>query len=150
MVFGNAVVFSRILKRLHNLTLKKDNSVHFYKYICVFFSHLRLYDIIYIFICNHIVNITIGIVGRGNSTVVRVSVNQAGDPSSRPPRSVCVRKVEFYHCAIDLLPPVPTTGSKKAVHVILCLCNNACKRSLAICRKSRALCPVSRLLSVPI
>ena len=30
------------------------------------------------------------------------------------------------------------------------LCNNACKRSLAICRKSRALCPVSRLLSVPI
>ena len=38
---------------------------------------------------------------------------------------------------------------KKAVHVLLCLCNNACKRSLAICRKSRALCPVSRLLSVP-
>ena len=30
------------------------------------------------------------------------------------------------------------------------VCNNACKRSLAICRKSRALCPVSRLLSVPI
>ena len=26
--------------------------------------------------------------------------------------------------------PVPTTGSKKAVHVLLCLCNNACKRSL--------------------
>ena len=39
---------------------------------------------------------------------------------------------------------------KKTVHVLLCLCNNACKRSLAICRKSRALCPVSRLLSVPI
>ena len=68
----------------------------------------------------------------------------------RAPRSACIRKVEFYHCAIDLLPPVPTTGSKKAVHVLLCLCNNACKRSLAICRKSRALCPVSRLLSVPI
>ena len=60
------------------------------------------------------------------------------------------RKAELYHCAIDSLPPVPTTGSKKAVHVLLCLCNNACKRSLAICRKSRALCPVSRLLSVPI
>ena len=42
--------------------------------------------------------------GRGNSTVV--------------------------HCAIDLLPPLPTTGSKKAVNVLLCLCNNACKRSL--------------------
>ena len=30
------------------------------------------------------------------------------------------------------------------------VCNNAYKRSLAICRKSRASCPVSRLLSVPI
>ena len=60
------------------------------------------------------------------------------------------RKVEFCYCVIDSLPPVPTTGSKKAVHVLLCLCNNACKKSLAICRKSRALCPVSRLLSVPI
>ena len=87
--------------------------------------------------------------GRGNSTAVSFSVYQAGDPGSRTPRSICVRKVEFYHCAIDLLPPVPTTGSKTAVHV-LCLCNNACKRSLAICCKSRALCPVSRLLSVPI
>ena len=88
--------------------------------------------------------------GRGNSTVVSISVYQAGDLGSRPPRSACHRKVELYHCVIDLLPPVPTTGSKKAVHVLLCLCNNACKRSLAIYRKSRALCPVSRLLSVPI
>ena len=49
---------------------------------------------------------------------------------------------------------VPTSADdwlkKKAVHVLLCLCNNACKRSLAICRKGRALCPVSRRLSVPI
>ena len=88
--------------------------------------------------------------GRGNSTVVSVSVYQAGDPGSRPPRSACHRKVRFYHCVIDSLPPVLTTGSKKVVHVLLCLCNNACKRSLAICRKNRALCPVSRLLSVPI
>ena len=57
---------------------------------------------------------------------------------------------ELYHFVIDSLPPVPTTGSKKAVYVLLCLCNNACKRSLAICHKSRALCPVSRFLSVPI
>ena len=88
--------------------------------------------------------------GRGNSTVVSVSVYQAGDPGSRPPRSTCHRKVEFYHCVTDSLPPVLTAGSKKAVHVLLGLCNNACKRSLAICRKSRAPCPVSRLLSVPI
>ena len=60
------------------------------------------------------------------------------------------RKVELYYFVIDSLPPVPMTGSKKAVHVLLCLCNNACKRSLAICRKSRAFCPVSRPLSVPI
>ena len=87
---------------------------------------------------------------RGNSTVVSVSVYQAGDPGSRPAWSACVRKVEFYHCVTHSFPPVSTTGSKKAVHVLLCLCNNACKRSLAICRKRRALRPISRLLSVPI
>ena len=43
-----------------------------------------------------------------------------------------------------------TTGSTKAVHVLSCLCDNACKRSLVICHKSRASCPVGRLLSVPI
>ena len=37
-----------------------------------------------------------------------------------------------------------------AICVLSCLCDNACKRSLAICRKNRASCPVSRLLSVPI
>ena len=88
--------------------------------------------------------------GRGNSTVFSVSVCQAGGPGSLPAQSTCFRKVEFYHCVIHSFPPVLTTGSKKAVHVLLCLCNNACKRSLAICRKSRALCSVSRLLSVPI
>ena len=70
--------------------------------------------------------------GRGNSTVVSVSVYQAGGPGSLPAQSACFRKVEFYHCAVNTFPPVPTTGSKKAVHVLLCLCNNACKRSLAI------------------
>ena len=88
--------------------------------------------------------------GRGNGTVVSVSVYQAGDPGSRPARSACHRKVEFYHCVIHSFPPVLTTGSKKAAHVLLCLCNNACKRSLAICRKSGALCLVSRLLFVPV
>ena len=88
--------------------------------------------------------------GRGNSTVVSVSLCQAGHPGSRPARSACFRKVEFYQAAIDLFPPMLTTGSTKAIHVSSCLCDNACKRSLAICRKSRASCPVSRLLSVPI
>ena len=87
--------------------------------------------------------------GRGDGTVVGASVCQADNPGSRPPRSAYHRRVRFYHCVIHSFPPVPTTGSKKAVHV-LCLCNNACKRSLAICRKSRASCPVSWLLSVPI
>ena len=41
--------------------------------------------------------------GWGNSTVISVSVYQAGDPSSPPPRSACYRKVEFYHCVIDLI-----------------------------------------------
>ena len=39
---------------------------------------------------------------------------------------------------------------KKRQSMCYYVCNDACKRSLAICRKSRALCPVSRLLSVPI
>ena len=61
----------------------------------------------------------------------------------------------FEKCGIlsecyKLSPPVLTTGSPKAVHELSCLCDNACKRSLAICRKIRASCPVSRLLSVPI
>ena len=34
--------------------------------------------------------------------------------------------------------------------MLLYICNNACKRSLAICRKSRASCPINRLLSVHI
>ena len=34
--------------------------------------------------------------GGGNATVVSVSVYQAGDPGSCPPRSTCHRKVEFY------------------------------------------------------
>ena len=57
--------------------------------------------------------------GAGNSTVVSVSVCQAGGPGSRLPRSACVRKVEFYHCVIDSFPPVLTIGLKKAIHVLL-------------------------------
>ena len=42
----------------------------------------------------------------------------------------------------QLSPPVLMTGSPKAVHVLSSLCDNASKRSLAICRK--------RYVSVPI
>ena len=48
--------------------------------------------------------------GRGNSTVVSVSVYQVGDPGSRPPQSARKGRVEFYHCVIDSLRPGPTTG----------------------------------------
>ena len=88
--------------------------------------------------------------GWGNTTVVSISVCQAGCTGSSLARSACFRKVEFKQGAIDLFPPMLTTGSTKAFHVLSCLCDNACKRSLAICHKSRALCPISRLLSVPI
>ena len=88
--------------------------------------------------------------GGVNSTVVSVSVCPAGRPSSRPARSACFREVGCYENVIDLFPPVLTTGSTKTVHVLLCLCNNACERSLPIVRKSRASRPVSRLLPVPI
>ena len=81
--------------------------------------------------------------GRGNSTVVSASVYHAGDPGSRQARSTCHRKVEFYHCVIHSLPPVPTTGSTKAIDMLLCLCNNSCKSSLAICRKSRVCVPLA-------
>ena len=81
--------------------------------------------------------------------MVSVSVCQVGRPVSNPARSVYFRKVGFYQNVINLSPP-PTSGLPKAVHVLSCLCDNACKRSLTICRKSRALCPISRLLSVPI
>ena len=101
-------------------------------------------------LCDNACKTYLAIWGWGNSTVISVFVYEAGGPGSLPAQSACHRKVRFYHCVIDSLPPVLTTGSKKAVHVLLCLCNNACKRSLAIFRKSSALCPVSRLLSVPI
>ena len=33
---------------------------------------------------------------------------------------------------------------QRACHVLSCLCDNACKKTLAICRKRRASCPVSK------
>ena len=78
--------------------------------------------------------------GRGNIILVSVFVCHAGRPGSRPVQSVCFRKVKCFQNVINFSPPVPTTGSQKAVHVLSCLCDNACKRSLSICQKSRALC----------
>ena len=83
-----------------------------------------------------------------NSIMVSLSISQAGRPGSSLAQSVYFRKVEVCLNVINLSPPVPTTGSPKAVHVLSCLCDNACKRSPSTCRKSRISCPVSRLLSV--
>ena len=86
--------------------------------------------------------------GWGYGIMVSVSVCQVGHPGSNPVCSARFRRVRFYQNDINLSPPVQTTGSPKAVHVLSCLCDNACKGSLAICHKSRASCPISRLLSV--
>ena len=89
--------------------------------------------------------------GWGNSIMVSVSVCAADHPSSSPARSVCFsQKGGDLPDVINLFPPQLGTGSPKTAHVLSCICDNACKRSLAICRKSRASCPFSRLLSVPI
>ena len=82
--------------------------------------------------------------------MVSVSVCQAARPGSSPALSACFRKERFCKYVINSFPPALMTGSQKAVHLLSCLCDNACKRSLAICCKSRASCPNSRLLSVPI
>ena len=47
--------------------------------------------------------------GWGNSIVISVSVYQVGSLGSHPAQSACHRKVRFYHCVIDLFPPVPMT-----------------------------------------
>ena len=39
---------------------------------------------------------------------------------------------------------------QRLCHVLSCLCDNTCKRSLVICRESRQFCPGSRLLSLPV
>ena len=51
--------------------------------------------------------------------------------------------MEIYQHVINLFPQVLTTGSIQLVHVLPCLCDNACKKSLVICHKSRALCPAA-------
>ena len=67
-----------------------------------------------------------------------VLVCQADRPGSSPASSVCVRKMEFYQYVIDFSPPV-ATSSPKVLYVLSFLCDNACKRSLAICRKNSVL-----------
>ena len=67
-------------------------------------KRVRTYTCIIYTYCHHHTGV------RGNSTVVSVSVYQAGGPGSLPALSACYRKVECYHCFIDWLPPVPTTG----------------------------------------
>ena len=74
---------------------------------------------------------------------------KAGCPYSNPARYVCHRKVEIYQHVINLFLPVLMTGSTKVVHVLSCLCGDACKRPLAIYHKSGAFYSVNRLLPEP-
>ena len=62
----------------------------------------------------------------------------ATGPSRFAPGSIRLfQKGGILSCVIGSFPPVLTTRSKKAIHVSVCLCTDACKRSLDICRKSR-------------
>ena len=74
--------------------------------------------------------------------MVSVFACEADRPGSSPARSVFISQTRGDLPACYKL--VPT----KMVHVLSCLCDNACKRYLDICRKNTALCPVSRLLSI--
>ena len=76
-----------------------------------------------------------------------VSVCQARFPGSSPVQFVCFRKVEFHQHAIDLSHQCCRLVKQRLCPVLSCLCDNVCKRSLAICRKSGASCPISSLLS---
>ena len=78
--------------------------------------------------------------------MVSISVCHAGCQGSSRVRSVCFRKVEIYQHAIDLCRWLV---QQRLCHVLSCLCDNAFKRSIAVCRKSRVSCPISRPLSVP-
>ena len=94
--------------------------------------------------------------GRGSGSTLARSVCMVCDreiDGSSQLSSLCFDHVNNSHSNCES----PTCSSQcrrlvqqKPCHVLSCPCDNACKRSLAICRKSRALCPVSRLLSVPI
>ena len=81
--------------------------------------------------------------GRGNSILVSVSVSQGGCPGSNAGTVLLFQKGGILPECYELSPPVPMTGSQKAIHVLSCLCDNACKGSLAIICKSRASCPVA-------
>ena len=52
-----------------------------------------------------------------------VSVCQTGCPGASPVRSTCFRKAVCYQNVMNLSPLMPTTGSPKSVHVLLCLCH---------------------------
>ena len=67
--------------------------------------------------------------GRGSSTVVSVSVCQAGRPDSHPARSVCFRCVEFCQHAIDLFQQCRRLVRQRPCNVLSCLCEIACKSS---------------------
>ena len=79
-----------------------------------------------------------------------LSINMCRDGEVAQHQRVCDLMVFFgdtrYLSVTNFLQPVV----EKSCHVLSCLCDNACKSSLAICLKSRELCSINRFLSVPV
>ena len=88
----------------------------------------------------------------GDSILVSVSVCEADHSGSSPARSVCIsqKSGDLPACYQLVHTSADDWFNKDSPCVVIYICDNACKRSLAIYHKSRASCPVSRLLSVPI
>ena len=51
---------------------------------------------------------------------------------------------------VTLPPPFRAPSYLSSCHVLSCLCDNICRRFLAICRRIRTSCLISRLRSAPI
>ena len=99
---------------ISNIQLRTYDCIYMYLHQNLNFTGLRSWSQIYLNIYS-VQLYTSGAPTWGwrNSIMVSVSVCHAGRPGSSPAQSACFRKVEFYQYVIDLLPPVPTTGSPK-------------------------------------
>ena len=89
--------------------------------------------------------------GRGNSIIESPSVMQA-DQARVEPGMICLYFTEMWRSTSMLSTCLHQCWRlvQQNSPLLSCLCDNACKRSLAIWCKSRASCPVSRPLSVPV
>ena len=88
--------------------------------------------------------------GRGSGSALVYSLSNQKVCGSPQVFSVCFDTSLAIYMSLTCSHQFHRLVHQRSCHVLSCLCNNACKRSLAICRKSRAPCPISRHLSVPI